>query len=129
MTESATIRVERLVSALLRTGVVLSLLLLLAGTLLVLVRQADSQVSQQVLQRLTTAGEASQDQGGTWDSLLAGRGRALTVAGLLLLIFTPVARVIACTLAFAVQRDWRFVTMTAAVLILLLGSFLLGRIR
>lgn len=49
--------------------------------------------------------------------------------GLLLLIATPVMRVAVSILAFAVQRDWRFVAITSVVLALLLLSFLLGNVE
>ncbi len=43
-----------------------------------------------------------------------------------MLIATPVLRVAASVLAFAIERDWIYVALTAAVLILLLLSFLVG---
>jgi uncharacterized membrane protein len=121
------LRVELFVSGLLRTGVLLSLLMVVAGTALTLLHHPDYLVSRQALARLTQPGaEFPSTVGQTWEGLLAGHGRGLTVAGLLLLIFTPVARVATSIVVFALERDWRFFAMTTAVLLLLLGSFLLG---
>jgi uncharacterized membrane protein len=49
------------------------------------------------------------------------------MAGLLLLIATPVLRVAVSILAFVYQRDRAFVAITSIVLALLLTSFVLGR--
>ncbi len=57
--------------------------------------------------------------------LLAGLLRtdpALLRAGLLLLMFTPVARVVVVTVALLVQRDWAFAAMSLWILLVLLSS-------
>ncbi len=56
------------------------------------------------------------------------RGQAFVAAGLLLLIATPILRVAVSILAFLYQHDRAFVAITAAVLIILLLSFLLGKV-
>ena len=50
-----------------------------------------------------------------------------TTAGLLILIATPVTRVVTSVAQYAVERDWLFVTLTAMVLVVLLGSLLVAR--
>jgi len=47
--------------------------------------------------------------------------------GLLLMIITPVTRVAVSIVAFAMERDWRYVGITALVLLVLLVSFALGK--
>ena len=54
------------------------------------------------------------------------KGQALIIAGLLLLIATPIARVAISVVAFALERDWTYVAITAAVFILLTLSLLAG---
>lgn len=49
----------------------------------------------------------------------AGSGRGLIQLGLLVLIATPVARVLCSVVGFARERDWRYVTITFIVLVLL----------
>jgi uncharacterized membrane protein len=51
------------------------------------------------------------------------------VLGLLLLIATPVMRVAVSVLIFVHQRDWTFVVITSVVLVLLVLSFVLGRVE
>src|SRR5262249_20139888 len=59
---------------------------------------------------------------GIVDDALALRGRGLIQLGLLLLIATPVARVAFSLLAFAIERDWVYLVVTAVVLVVLLYS-------
>jgi uncharacterized membrane protein len=57
---------------------------------------------------------------------LHGQGRGLTQCGLLLLIATPVARVVCSVFGFIRQRDWLYTGITLAVLALLIYSLLAG---
>ncbi len=57
---------------------------------------------------------------------LSGRSAALVQLGLLVLIAVPIARVAISILAFALERDWLYVGVTALVLIILLFSLLGG---
>jgi uncharacterized membrane protein len=59
---------------------------------------------------------------------LAGHGRGIIELGLLLLIATPVARVIFSIFAFAVQRDRLYVVVTLIVLAVLLFSLVGGQV-
>jgi uncharacterized membrane protein YfcA/uncharacterized membrane protein len=63
-----------------------------------------------------------QTLGQVWTGLLVLRPQAVIVIGLLLLIATPVVRVAASIVAFAIERDWRFVVITLMVLAILLFS-------
>jgi uncharacterized membrane protein len=54
------------------------------------------------------------------------QGTAVIQVGLLLLIATPVARVVLLLFAFAVQRDRLYVLVTLVVLIVLIISFVVG---
>jgi uncharacterized membrane protein YfcA/uncharacterized membrane protein len=57
-------------------------------------------------------------------ALQSGSPAALITLGLLLLLATPVLRVAVSVMAFALERDWRYVTITLLVLALLLASIL-----
>jgi uncharacterized membrane protein len=56
----------------------------------------------------------------------AAPGYFLTSAGLLVLIATPVARVVASVIGYVAERDWTFVVLTATVLVILLGSLVVA---
>jgi uncharacterized membrane protein len=53
-------------------------------------------------------------------------GRGLVQLGLLLLVATPIARVLFSIVGFFRQRDWLYVVITTAVLTLLAYSLLAG---
>jgi uncharacterized membrane protein len=52
---------------------------------------------------------------------------ALIALGLLILLATPMMRVLIAIAAFGLERDWRYVAITAVVLAILLVSLLLGK--
>jgi uncharacterized membrane protein len=54
------------------------------------------------------------------------RAEGIVQLGLLLLIATPIARVVFSVIGFVKQRDWLYVGITAAVLALLTYSLLSG---
>jgi uncharacterized membrane protein len=59
--------------------------------------------------------------------IVHGDARSVIVLGLLVLLITPVLRVAVSILAFALERDWRYVVITSIVLCVLVLSFFLGR--
>lgn len=61
-----------------------------------------------------------------WDGIGRGRGEAIIVAGVLVLLLTPVAGLVASAVAFARRRDWLFAAISATVLSVILGSFVIG---
>ena len=89
-------RLERLLRLVLRAGAVASTTLLSVGLLLLLV--------------------APSHPWGSW----------MATVGLLILIATPVARVVTSIAQYAAERDWLFVTLTAMVLAVLVSSFLVA---
>ena len=121
-------KVELTISALLRLGVLTSLLVVLAGTVVTFVHHPRYLTSHRDLPPLTRPGaEFPHSVPTVVHGLQHGQGRAIVMVGLLLLIATPVVRVAVSVLAFVYQRDRVFVTITTVVLALLLTSFVLGR--
>jgi uncharacterized membrane protein len=59
--------------------------------------------------------------------LASGSARAVIVAGLMLLIALPLARVALTAVTFAIERDWLYVVLALAVLTLLISGLILGR--
>lgn len=120
-------RAELLLSNVLRGGVLTSLGVILVGTLVTFIRHPDYVSSPQELARLTQGGAAFPH---TIRDLVAAlaelRGQAIVVLGLLVLIATPVARVAVSILLFLEEHDRVYVAITAAVLLLLILSFVVG---
>jgi uncharacterized membrane protein len=116
-------RVERILGTLLRAGVIIAALVVLAGGVLFLVRHGGEPADHRVFQ-----GEPADYRTltGIVVAALSGTGRGIIQLGLLLLIATPVARVLFSVIAFARQRDHIYVVLTLIVLAVLLGGLFLG---
>lgn len=121
-------RFERLIAGLLRTGVWTSLGLMLGGLAVMFVHHAGYLDSNRELQRLTAPGAAfPHDLSAVAAGIRAGHGQAIATLGLLFLIGTPILRVAVSIIGFLLQRDFVYALVTAAVLALLVTSFLLGK--
>jgi|YelNatPaOPRAMG01_1025707.scaffolds.fasta_scaffold181610_1 uncharacterized membrane protein len=55
-----------------------------------------------------------------------GNPLALMMVATVLLILTPVARVVASIYAFAVDRDWKYVAITSTVLLIMIATGVAG---
>ena len=120
---------ELLISHLLRSGVVLSLTLVTFGMSLTFFHHPDYFSSAQALQRLTSPERGPHGLRDVLAGVGEARGQAFVMAGLLVLMATPVLRVALSLLVFSRQRDRAFVAVTSTVLCLLLLSFLAGGVE
>ncbi len=122
-------RIELLISTLLRTGVLTSIAIIAAGTIISFVHHPSYLRSVEEVRRLTQPGAAfPRTLRQVYDGLFDFRGQAFVALGLVLLIATPVARVAVSVLIFIAERDRIFTLVTSIVLALLLLSFVLGRV-
>lgn len=114
-------KVEVIIANLLRTGVTLAALIVLAGGLVFLVRHGFEPTHYGAF-----AGEPSglRHWSGILHSAFALHGRGIVQLGLLFLIATPVARVAFSAVAFALERDWLYVCIAIFVLAILMYSLL-----
>jgi uncharacterized membrane protein len=112
-------RIELIIGTLLRAGVLLSAGVIFLGGILYLVRNGHAIVAYH-----TFHGDLSslRSFSGIARGVAQLSGRAIVQLGLLLLIATPVARVIFSAFAFAFERDYRYVVFTLIVLAILLYS-------
>lgn len=126
--DERTRKVELIISRLLQVGVIASLFLLVAGTTISFAFSGRYGHESSDLKRLITASGEFPFRDPHWllEGLRHGRGQAMIVLGLVLLILTPTIRVAVSVIAFASERDWIFVGITGVVLALLLASMLLG---
>jgi uncharacterized membrane protein len=122
--------VELLISRLLRAGVSLSFCIIALGTLITFIHHPDYFSSPAALQQLSSQQAAfPRTTSEVLHGILQLQGRAIVVAGLFLLILTPVMRVAISIAAFAIERDWTFTIITSLVLALLILSFFLGTVE
>ena len=114
-------RIETLVGALLRAGVLIAAVVGLIGGAVYLLHHAHDAPRYHVF-----IGEPAEYRSVTDVVIdaLQGRGRGLIQLGVLLLVATPVARVALCVFAFLKQRDRLYVGVTLFVLAVLLFSLL-----
>ncbi len=119
--------VDTAISTLLRTGVTLSVMVVIVGLVFSFLHHPDYVRSKSALGRLTDADAVYPHRLRDVAAQIGeGRGQAIVMLGLLMLIATPVARVAFSIVAFAVERDRLYVTITAIVLALLVISFVIG---
>lgn len=114
-------RLEVILGNLLRTGVMLSALVVLVGACIYLYRHARELADYKIFR-----GEPSDFRTipGVIESVRGGHGRGWIQLGLLLLIATPIARVAFSIVGFSIERDRMYVVFTVIVLAILLYSLL-----
>jgi uncharacterized membrane protein len=112
-------RIENILGNLLRAGVVFSAFIVLCGALVYLTRHGREPADYRVFH-----GEPSELRKvpGVMRDAVALSGRGIIQLGLLLLIATPVARVIFSIWGFAAERDRMYVVFTVIVLAILIFS-------
>ena len=115
--------IERIISILLRTGVLVSGSVVLIGGIYYLLRHG-SEVESYYIFRGTPAVDRIVPQ------IVRGAGalraRSIIQLGLLLLIATPILRVAFSLAGFAIERDRAYVAITSIVLAVLLYALISG---
>lgn len=113
------VQVEKFMGRVLQIGVLCSAAIVLAGGIVFLAQQGHVKQQYGVFR-----GEPSEMRGvvGIFRDAFSGGGRGIVQLGLLLLIATPVARVIFSVFAFAMQRDTIYVVASLVVLAILAFS-------
>jgi uncharacterized membrane protein len=111
---------EKIIGQLLRFGVLLSSVVVLAGGIVYLIRHG-----QQLPAFGTFIGEPDKmkEPIPMWKAILHGEGRPLIAFGLLLLILTPIARIIFSVFGYLMEKDYLYVGITLFVLAVILWNF------
>jgi uncharacterized membrane protein len=112
-------RIEVIIGALLRTGVILAAAVVLFGAAVYLARHGSEVPNYTVFHGEP---ENLKNVSAIVRGALGMSGSALIQLGLLLLIATPVARVLFSAIAFAMEHDYLYVFVTLVVLGILLYS-------
>ncbi len=115
------LRIEIIIGALLRTGVILAGAVVLFGAVVYLAHHGHNPAIYTVFRGEP---ESLTSLSGIIQGVLHMSGSAIIQLGLLLLIATPVARVAFSAVAFAIERDYMYVGITLFVLAVLLYSLL-----
>ncbi len=117
-------RIEKIIGALLLIGVVASASVVLAGAIVFLIRHGGEGTSYGIFRGVRPDLHGI---GSIVRAALSGSGRGMIQLGLLLLILTPIARVVFSLVGFLLQRDRIYSIVTALVMLILLYSLLAAR--
>lgn len=115
------ISIESASSWVLRVGVITSVVVMLSGLVIGLVRNS---VSVYEMEHRTFSGSPT----ALWRGVTSGSGFSIMEVGLLLLVLTPIVRVGTSMLLFAIEdHDWVYTVVTLFVLVMTLAALLLLR--
>ncbi len=109
---------------------ILSLAVILLGIVLMFAAHPEYISSTEAFDALAHPPEARPfDIGEILDGALHADGESVITLGFLILTLTPVLRVAVSIAVFVYQKDRLFTAITIAVLLLLLSSFLVGKVE
>jgi uncharacterized membrane protein len=112
---------EHIVSILLRAGVIIAAIVVLAGGLMYLSQHGTERSNYRQFQGLP---DNLRSMSGVVKNALAFHSEAVIQLGLLLLILTPIVRVALSAVSFAREGDRMYVMITLIVLAVLVSSLL-----
>lgn len=114
--------VQVVLGGLLRIGVLVSTAIVILGGIIFLIEQKSSQVAFEHFDpnRVEFASVAEIFKG-----LTSFKGAAIIQFGVLLLIFTPIARVVFSVFSFLIERDYMYVLIGLIVLCVIITSLYL----
>lgn len=114
---------NRSVGNLLRLGVILSV----ATSLIGFIKLFTEGFKMPRKYNLLEMGDSSEKVWGTfWNSLVKGEGMAIIQLGILLLILTPLVRIIFALIGYLKEKDYVYVIISLIVLAIMTVSFLTG---
>lgn len=112
-------RLDTIVGVVLRLGVIIAAALVLAGGVAYLIHNPAAPADHKIFRGVPAGFK-------TFPGIVAGAAALdplfIIQLGLLVLIATPVLRVIICAAGFALQRDWLYAAVSMIVLALLVYS-------
>ena len=120
--------IQQLIGNTLRWGVILACLLATIGGVYYLMQHGLDPVPD--YRHFDVASAAAQTQfttlGGLWQGILHGDAASCVQVGVIVLILTPIARVVLSLFDFIVEQDWLYVSITAIVLAVIISNSLGG---
>ena len=120
--------IQQLIGNTLRWGVILACLLATIGGVYYLMQHGLDPVPD--YRHFDVASAAAQTNyttlGGLWQGILHGDAASCVQVGVIVLILTPIARVVLSLFDFIVEQDWLYVSITAIVLAVIISNSLGG---
>lgn len=115
--------IQTLIGWILRIGVLVSMLIAIIGGVIYVYRHGQEHVSYVQFKGVP---DFVYTPAGIWHGIWQTRGRAIIQAGIVLLIFTPVLRVIVSGIGFLIEKDYLYTGISALVLFIIILSALTG---
>jgi uncharacterized membrane protein len=114
-------RMEVLMGNILRYGVLVSGLFVFSGAIIYLVQHGNEKPQYHLF-----SGEPFRfiNLKQIFKNTVEGKARSIIQLGLLLLIATPIARIVFSIIGFIFEKDYLYVTITGIVLLVIVGSLL-----
>jgi uncharacterized membrane protein len=117
------LKMEISMGHLLRAGVILAALVVLLGGVVYLYQQHGPRPDYSIFHGTAAA---LRSPAGVLSALRTGDSHAIIQFGLLLLIATPIARVVFAAFGFFAEKDWLYASVSLIVLAVLMYSLLYG---
>lgn len=114
---------NRSVGNLLRLGVILSVIISLIGFIKLFL---EGFTMPKKYTSLDTGSSSEKVWGSFWTSLCKGEGMAIIQLGILILIFTPLMRIVFALIGYLKEKDYVYVVISSIVLVIMGISFFTG---
>lgn len=114
---------NRSVGNLLRLGVILSVIISLIGFIKLFLEGFKMPKNYSSLE---TGSSSEKVWSQFWDSLCKGEGMAIIQLGILVLIFTPLMRIVFALIGYLKEKDYVYVVISSIVLAIMAISFFTG---
>jgi uncharacterized membrane protein len=114
---------QAIIGWVLRAGVFVSMLIVFIGGVIYLSRHSSEHIDYHEFKGVP---DFVHTLPGIFHGILDGRGRAIIQAGILLLIATPVLRIIFSAVGFMIEKDYLYVGITLLVLLIIVSAMLTG---
>ncbi|MBW7676432.1 DUF1634 domain-containing protein [Chryseobacterium chendengshani] len=114
---------NRSVGNLLRLGVILSVITSLIGFIKLFIEGFKMPRKYKLLDMGTSSEKVWSH---FWETLCKGEGMAIIQLGILMLIFTPLMRIIFALIGYLKEKDYLYVAISSIVLIIMVISFITG---
>jgi uncharacterized membrane protein len=116
---------QSIIGWILRGGVIVSMTIVVIGGIVFLWRHGHSTPDYHTFKKVPYFIDSSE---GVFEGVLHGKGQAIVQLGIMVLIATPVMRVIFAVIAFALEKDRLYTLISLMVLLIILASMLSGHI-
>lgn len=114
---------QAIIGWVLRAGVFVSMLVVFIGGVIYLYRHSAEHIDYHEFKGVP---DFVHTLPGIFQGILDGRGRAIIQAGIILLIATPVLRIVFSAVGFMIEKDYLYVSITLLVLFIIISAMLTG---